>query len=395
MMGRAVGEIALLLIGTKGVDKAIDVLKVSSESGYLAKLLTTIKAGDKVNSVVIALGRVSEAALEITNKLLTRFDEIFDRVAETVDKGTQILFKMLDGTVGPIEKSALKEQGVLASAIEYCLTGCFTGEVLVSTNKGLVRIDEIHVGDFVSSVKKELIEHPERIYNLSIEGYSTYYVSGLSLLVHNVGCAEIAELMKSVASKFGKFTVAELENLTTLLKTNNNLSRNMIQELMKGADDGKFILDKISDGSNACYKIKMVDTGTIVHLDNSGKVVRMEYKVGRNGVRGSGYSRAKVPAGTEKGHIKSVFEGAQYNCIEDSPLNIIAQSPVVNDPNIKAFEKFRGDMCQNMDVITDILDNGNVRVRVPEAKIDVTYNPLSNNTWGENWFLRDDVSLWQ
>ncbi|MDS0527709.1 polymorphic toxin-type HINT domain-containing protein [Clostridium sp. SHJSY1] len=40
----------------------------------------------------------------------------------------------------------------------------------------------------VISIKEALLEETERIYNLSVEGYNTYYVSEIGLLVHNDGC---------------------------------------------------------------------------------------------------------------------------------------------------------------------------------------------------------------
>ena len=44
-----------------------------------------------------------------------------------------------------------------------------------------------------------------------------------------------------------------------------------------------------------------------------------------------------------------------------------------------------------MEVITDILPDGYVRVQVPEKNIDVSYNPLSETAkkeWPDDWFIQ-------
>jgi hypothetical protein len=114
----------------------------------------------------------------------------------------------------------------------------------------------------------------------------------------------------------------------------------------------------------------------------------MSWIVKDKGKRGNGYTREPdMPKGMEKGHIKSVQEGAQDNSIEDSPLNIIPQTRVVNDPNIKKFEKYRVDNCQGNLVITTILNTNSVQVEIPAQNIDVTYDPYANKELGDNWWL--------
>lgn len=108
------------------------------------------------------------------------------------------------------------------------------------------------------------------------------------------------------------------------------------------------------------------------------------------------FAYVKVPKRTERGHLEAVLEGAGDNCIEDSPINIIPQTPSVNDPKVKAFERYRVQNCQGMKVIQKILSNGYVRVQVPEADINVVYNPLSTSTdkWKNNWFLQKGA-IWK
>ncbi|SFE54809.1 hypothetical protein SAMN04487969_103332 [Paenibacillus algorifonticola] len=137
---------------------------------------------------------------------------------------------------------------------------------------------------------------------------------------------------------------------------------------------------------------KGIPTSTVLP-DEFGNTVSMIWTVGQKGLRGSGYSRANVGSGNERGHIKAVNEGALDNAVDDSPINIIPQTPHINDPRIKSFEKYRVDSCQGEKVITDMLDNppGYVRVRVPGKNIDVIYNPIStlSTNWRSNWYLKN------
>ena len=191
---------------------------------------------------------------------------------------------------------------------------------------------------------------------------------------------------------------SDFQALETVLDK-KNLSSVMIKELMAGIKKNQYKVSKVNDtistqldiAQKAEFKIDVIKTSTTVVIDGNGKLEQKRWFVGSDGDRGSGESRAEVPRGTEKGHIKSINEGAQDNCIEDSPLNIIPQNPVVNDPNIKRFEFYRVNECQGCEVINDILDDGYVRVRIPEKDIDVKYNPLSDNEWEEEWYKTNAV----
>lgn len=110
-----------------------------------------------------------------------------------------------------------------------------------------------------------------------------------------------------------------------------------------------------------------------------------------------GYTNADTKP-HERGHIFSFQEGLGDNCIEDSPLNIIAQSTPVNSPRISQFEAYRADKCKGKKVITDIDIKdppGYVRVRVEGTGIDVRYNPLatekSTEKWGKDWFMPENA----
>ncbi|WP_226383562.1 contractile injection system protein, VgrG/Pvc8 family [Paenibacillus massiliensis] len=200
----------------------------------------------------------------------------------------------------------------------------------------------------------------------------------------------------SVPAKTGSRIITEEEfaDLAILLK-GQNLSRVMVKELKEGMKNGLYSIEKITKG-NAKYKIDVLDSNgkpsTTVLLDDSGKTVSMSWTVGSSGKRGSGYRRAKVGKGNERGHIKSINEGSLDNAVEDSPLNIIPQTPQVNDPKVKTFEYYRVENCQGEKVITDMLDDppGYVRVSIPSKNIDVVYNPLSQNTtkWPKDWYTK-------
>ncbi|WPC42621.1 hypothetical protein [Clostridium sp. JS66] len=138
-----------------------------------------------------------------------------------------------------------------------------------------------------------------------------------------------------------------------------------------------------------------------VFTDNMGKPVKVIHEVGYDGKivdrkEVTGYTNANTKP-YERGHIFSFQEGLSDNCIEDSPLNIIPQSTPVNSPKIRQFEEYRAEDCKGMKVITDINITdppGYVRVRVPEAGIDVRYNPLatkeSAKDWGRYWYMPEN-----
>ncbi|HEY9059726.1 MAG TPA: CARDB domain-containing protein [Pseudobacteroides sp.] len=464
MIGTAIANILSLFIsGGKAISVFVESMDILKGAGMLSEVMGKLVTLGKTKGPELFL-KTSEAVKQIISCLRKTGDELFDIVSQTAEKGTKILFKMDgSGIEVLIEKAYIRAQGILESMLEFCITGCFTGETKVLTNNGLVSIDSLNKGDYVFatdvetgasgykkilqverrssnelvilniegrivrttprhlfymadgswqmagllktgdslldadgnikkvvSVKQELLLEPEKIYNLNIEDYHTYYVSEMSVLVHNIGCPKIGDMINDVAA-LGKMTVAELTDLASLLKA-QNYSRVMLRELLDGIKTGTYTLENVTDLTRIRYKISMPSTGTVVYLDKYGKVAKFEYIVGSGGVRGSGYSRAIVPKGAEKGHIKSVFEGAKDNCIEDSPFNIIAQMPDVNDPFMKAFEVFRRDNCKGMVTTVDILGDGYVRVRIPDADIDITYNPLSRiakdpiNGWARDWY---------
>ena len=174
----------------------------------------------------------------------------------------------------------------------------------------------------------------------------------------------------------------------------------MIKELKDGMDDGRFSFTKI-DSTDGQYKIdvykldsklkpiKEIETTvvldnsgnieTTVVLDNSGNTVSVEWEVTGGGKRGTGYKKANVGE-YDKGHRKSVQDGAKDNCVEDSPINIIPQSYDVNHSAMRRFEICRSKKCQGIKVITEIIDDKHVRVKIPEKGIDVIYNPKSTKS---------------
>ncbi|MDS0527577.1 Hint domain-containing protein [Clostridium sp. SHJSY1] len=247
----------------------------------------------------------------------------------------------------------------------------------------------------VISVKEELLEETERIYNLSIEGYSTYYISKLALLVHNMGCVKLADLIKAASEKSGKFSTNELQNLNVTLKTNQNYSNIMFRELMTGVSNDIFVLDKVTYNGRNAIKIVTTSNSTSIIIDSQGKVLEMRWIIGEqieDRTKFTGWARSLVGAGNQKGHLKSISEGALNNCIEDSPLNVIPQTSPVNQSKIKRFEYYRRDSLQGKEVINENLANGYVRVRIPEGNIDVTYNPLSTSArdWPNDWYISEN-----
>jgi hypothetical protein len=129
-------------------------------------------------------------------------------------------------------------------------------------------------------------------------------------------------------------------------------------------------------------------SGLTTTFDKAGMPVRWEYVVGPAGARGPAHRNVKVDAGLQRGHVKSVNEGASANVVDDGLANIIGQTRTVNLSNVKRFENWRVKHAQGAGVIVERTPEGYIRTRVPSKGIDVTYNPLSKNRFPANWFLR-------
>lgn len=205
------------------------------------------------------------------------------------------------------------------------------------------------------------------------------------------GCSVNGDLSNKVgnASKLTDPESSEFSSLAEGLKSVNNFSNFMLNEIKDHMNDGdlEILLGDVDTSlDDDYYKLTINETSLILNEDT--ELIRMSWIVGDKGKRGTGYTREpNMPRGMEKGHIKSVQEGAQDNSIEDSPLNIIPQTKVVNDPNIKKFENYRVDNCQGDLVITTILSKNSIQVEIPSKNINVTYDPYSNKELGDNWWL--------
>ena len=214
------------------------------------------------------------------------------------------------------------------------------GMFFCASGKGWVPAGNLRTGEQVelyseqceeiTAFKLESLTEPTLVYNFKVEDWHTYFVSEEKILVHNANYT---------------YTPASSPYVSP--------------------------------------------TGLNVWVNKAGVPVKWVYTVGSNGTRGHRYYReTSVGPDMERGHVKSVAEGAQRNPIDDSALNVIEQTPTVNKKNVRAFEKWRIKHAQGAKVIVERLPNGYIRTQMPAQNIDVTYNPLSNVEFPKDWFLK-------
>ena len=298
-----------------------------------------------------------KAATGIVEQLQTNFQHLFNLVSETIDKGKEILFRMMDGTEVLIEKARLKAQGISEAAMEFCITGCFAGEVLVLTEDGQRRIDRLKVGEkvyatdtetgekgfqkilqiqkrntnafviikagqeeikttpshlfylekgtyqtaealeagdvlvtadgsrkVVDSVDILTTEEMQPIYNLTIECYHTYYVSKSAVLVHNLGCGNLAASMANVAQKTGLST-DEISQLCQKLENVQGKSKAEIREILNKLENGTATIAKTEADGKISYQVKDVN-GEILAAEGADDVGRV--------INGKGNSYPKI-----------------------------------------------------------------------------------------------------
>ena len=128
----------------------------------------TVVAAEDANKFVqinkIAVGAVETLDL-VKTYIKTKIDAIFEIVQETKDLGNKILFKLRKG-VSDVEVIEISKSELTENEIKFCLEGCFTGNTLVVTKKGLKRIDSIQEGDLILSknIETEEIEYKPALY---------------------------------------------------------------------------------------------------------------------------------------------------------------------------------------------------------------------------------------
>ena len=77
MIGRAVGEIVLAVVRTKGTTAAKDAIKASAESGKLGEMLGKVGRGaSKADEVAVSLGKIGEA-LDVSTTSLDKLKVAF------------------------------------------------------------------------------------------------------------------------------------------------------------------------------------------------------------------------------------------------------------------------------------------------------------------------------
>ena len=124
------------------------------------------------------------------------------RAIENIRAGDRVL--ATDPESGVTEEKAVVETYVRETGQ---LVHLWVGGELISTTpnhpfwvrgRGFVSAGELQAGEElltaagegcrIENVRQEIVESPERVYNFQVEGFHTYHVGSIGVLVHNTGC---------------------------------------------------------------------------------------------------------------------------------------------------------------------------------------------------------------
>jgi hypothetical protein len=296
------------------------------------------------------------------------------------------------------------------------------GDVLLSHDGELVTVDGVE-------------ETPEytTVYNLRVADYHTYFVGspawGFSVWAHNeyevtsvdaVGFEaarnDLRQMLKSEGLELNNEQLNELMVRSPTGKLNSAKTTGQLRNVLEnitGQDATEVHAEQVAQWLQKDYSYKVTyvndaDPSNVSGLKitiRQGKSVEWDYIQGGvnglKGARGPEYVKARVLAGTQKGHIMAVEDGLRLNFVDDSAINIISETPTVNLSDVKRFEIWRQDPAngilgaRNLVKVVEVdVGGGQMKDYIQwtitkggQTLVDVKFNPLSQNRWVDGWWL--------
>ena len=165
-IGEAIIFVSSFFVSGTGIVKSLKVLDLLKKNKVISQVYSKVAKKSIASKEALAktLNKMAEGVELLKTYLNTKLDSVFEIVQETKDLGTKIRFKLRKEKVDV--EIDIDKKDLTPDQCSYSLTGCFTGETLVTTKTGLKRIDEITEGEFVlaKDVKTGEIDYKQVIY---------------------------------------------------------------------------------------------------------------------------------------------------------------------------------------------------------------------------------------
>jgi len=300
------------------LDESLPFFNLDTSIGISIKLV----AFALINLPVRAVGKIK-------NYLNTAKEALFEIVHETKDLGDKIWFKLRKG-MGVAEEVEISKAELTAEQIKISLEGCFTGDTLVMTEKGLKRIDSIQEGDLVLSQNTKTGECDYKpviyVYKKSTKSFINLTISG--------------NLIETTPSHLfmledGSWRAAENLKVGDKVITSNGLVRNVDSTEILNYNDARAIYNLNVEG----YHTYFVGYDELLVHNNCG--FSLEELVKRTGkslktlinenlgsivsINGKRISLPSAPHGVTPGHwdtmVDKAIDLAQHSDAEEIWLN--------------------------------------------------------------------------
>jgi hypothetical protein len=265
-----------------------DILQSVAVPGPGAALTTVLKFAPKLAKLLKKIQKVSCNCFTAGTKVMTDEGE---KNIEDIEVGDKVLSKDENNPDGEL---AYKEVTALFRNQRDDIIKLHVGEQVIETTdnhpfwaegKGWVFADELQVGDklqkadgsnlTIDKVEFVKLDEPVTVYNFTVADFHTYYVTDLSIWVHNTNCS--VNRVTGLLGKMPEFSGSTRERLLSAVQ--NGDLRKIVNELYRpGA--------KVGDGGTASILTKEFYEGSSTHLQKAQDRVKQLNDLAKSGKLG-------------------------------------------------------------------------------------------------------------